>query len=147
LLSVPIFSMAFNVSIPPRIQKFRFQFHYYDISAFYTVGYGLSPQHFKTILTRGRKNREYLATFPSELHCVRMHSSQCSSVANSWKDHAWRSRMPDGVQCPCSPYQIKLFCIVLYICQGVNNFFCARFTVELPRENYEWYTRRLYSIL
>jgi hypothetical protein len=31
--------------------------------------------------TRGRKNREYLATFPSELHCVRMHSS----VANSWK--------------------------------------------------------------
>jgi hypothetical protein len=32
--------------------------------------------------TRGRKNREYLATFPSELHCVRMHSS----VANSWKD-------------------------------------------------------------
>jgi hypothetical protein len=31
---------------------------------------------------RGRKNREYLATFPSELYCVRMHSS----VADSWKD-------------------------------------------------------------
>jgi hypothetical protein len=34
-----------------------------------------------TVTHRGRKNREYLATFPSELHCVRMHYS----VANSWK--------------------------------------------------------------
>jgi hypothetical protein len=34
------------------------------------------------VVRRGRKNREYLATFPSELHCVRMHSSD----ANSWKD-------------------------------------------------------------
>jgi hypothetical protein len=31
--------------------------------------------------SRGRKNREYLATFPSELHGELMHSS----VANSWK--------------------------------------------------------------
>jgi hypothetical protein len=40
---------------------------------------------------RGRENREYFATFPSELQCVRMHSSVANSV--------WRSRTSDGIRC------------------------------------------------
>jgi hypothetical protein len=46
--------------------------------------------------------------------------------------HVWRSRMPDGVQCLFSPYQIKLFCILFYICQGLNNFL-AHFWIFLLR--------------
>jgi hypothetical protein len=59
------------------------------------------------IQTRGRKNREYLATFPSELHCVRMHSS----VADSWKDLPanfailWRGIQLTHVQC----YNVQLW--------------------------------------
>jgi hypothetical protein len=51
--------------------------------------------------TRGRKNREYFTTFPSELHCVRMHSSVDNSV--------WRSRTPDGIRCAHSILFYSIF--------------------------------------
>jgi hypothetical protein len=74
------------------------------------------------VLIRGRKNREYLATFPSELHCVRMHSI----VANSWKDLPvnfailLRDIQITHVQCYWGP-TVKIFSTATFEQRGRGN--------------------------
>jgi hypothetical protein len=65
-------------------------------------GFLVGLNYHTQVWPRGRKNREYLATFPSELHCERMHSS----VANSWKGlpvnfgiQRRRFDIPTGTKC------------------------------------------------